>query len=148
MDKRSQTSLTAIYRFIQNCLSINQEVSKNLIPVGLELGGKDPLYVTNDVKDMTQVATSVLEGAFYNNGQSCCSVERVYVHQEAADSFLDHFNKAAQKLKVGDPLNPDTTQGPLTRKDQVSFLKNQVDDALTKGAEILFEGSVPSPGIF
>ena len=98
---------------------------------------------------MTQVATSVLEGAFYNNGQSCCSVERVYVHQEAADSFLDHFNKAAQKLKVGDPLNPDTTQGPLTRKDQVSFLKNQVDDALTKGAEILFEGSVPNcPGHF
>ena len=61
-------------------LSIHNEVSKNLIPVGLELGGKDPLYVTNEVKDISKVAASVLEGAFYNNGQSCCSVERIYVH--------------------------------------------------------------------
>ena len=130
-------------------LSIHNEVSKNLIPVGLELGGKDPLYVTNEVKDISQVATSVLEGAFYNNGQSCCSVERVYVQEDVADAFLDEFKSAAQKLKVGDPLQPETTQGPLTRKDQVGFLKEQIDDAIKKGAKILFEGEIPKgPGYF
>ena len=130
-------------------LSIHNEVSKNLIPVGLELGGKDPLYVTNEVKDISKVATSVLEGAFYNNGQSCCSVERIYVHEDAANTFLNEFKSAAKKLKVGDPLSPETTQGPLTRKDQVQFLKKQIDDALNKGAKILFEGEIPKgPGYF
>ena len=130
-------------------LSIHNEVSKNLIPVGLELGGKDPLYVTNEIKDTAQVASSVLEGAFYNNGQSCCSVERVYVQKDVANTFLDEFKNAAQKLKVGDPLLPETTQGPLTRKDQVGFLKAQVEDAINKGAKILFEGEVPKgPGYF
>ena len=130
-------------------LSIHNEVSKNLIPVGLELGGKDPLYVTNEIKDTAQVASSVLEGAFYNNGQSCCSVERVYVQKDVANTFLDEFKSAAQKLKVGDPLLPETTQGPLTRKDQVGFLKAQVEDAINKGAKILFEGEVPKgPGYF
>ena len=124
-------------------LSIHSEVSKNLVPVGLELGGKDPLYVTNEIKDISQVATSVLEGAFYNNGQSCCSVERVYVQEDVASDFFDQFERAAQKLKVGDPLKPETTQGPLTRKDQVNFLKKQVDDAINKGAKILFEGETP-----
>ena len=130
-------------------LSIHNEVSKNLIPVGLELGGKDPLYVTNEIEDITQVAKSVLEGAFYNNGQSCCSVERVYVQKDVAKNFLDEFKSAAKKLKVGDPLLPETTQGPLTRKDQIGFLKAQIQDATNKGARILFEGEVPKgPGYF
>jgi acyl-CoA reductase-like NAD-dependent aldehyde dehydrogenase len=130
-------------------LSIQNQVSSKLIPVGLELGGKDPLYITDDLEDIDQVAQSALEGVFYNNGQSCCSVERIYIHEKIAKSFLEKFKEKAQKLKVGDPMAPGTTQGPLTRKEQISFLKNQVQEALSKGAEVIFEGEIPQgPGYF
>ena len=72
-------------------VKIAQKVASKLVPLGLELGGKDPMYVTDEIEDIKSVAESAAEGTFYNNGQSCCSVERVYVHEKVYDKFLKVF---------------------------------------------------------
>lgn len=130
-------------------LAIAKSVAHKLVPVGLELGGKDPLYVMDDVADVAQVAAAAVEGAFYNNGQSCCAVERVYVHQNVYNEFVTHFVNEAKKLKPGDPFDPATTQGPLTRKPQLNVLKSQVQDAVARGAKLVLGGKrVERPGYF
>lgn len=111
-------------------------VARKLVPVGLELGGKDPLYVTDEVKSVKEAAENAADGAFYNNGQSCCSVERIYVHEKIYDEFVTHFVNKAKGLKVGDPMNPETDMGAITRKEHLPYLEKQVDDALGKGAKL------------
>ena len=111
-----------------------------MVPCQLELGGKDPLYVADDVADIKQVAEAVLEGVVYNTGQSCCAVERVYVHEKIYDSFLEEFTQQAKQLKVGGNEEGKMDVGPLTRKDQVDFLVEQVKDAVDKGAILLVGG--------
>lgn len=120
--------------------AIASAIGHRMIPMGLELGGKDPLYVMDDVQNIKQVAAAAVEGSFYNNGQSCCAVERLYVHQKIFDPFLKHFLNETKKLKVGDPLNPQTTQGSLARPQQIPFLEMQVQDAIKRGAKLLIGG--------
>jgi len=119
---------------------IAQAVAHKLVPVGLELGGKDPLYVTDEIENIKNVAASVVEGCFYNNGQSCCAVERVYVHEKVYDAFLQNFIEETQKLKAGDPLDPKFSQGAITRSVHLEFLSAQVNDALSKGAKLMIGG--------
>jgi acyl-CoA reductase-like NAD-dependent aldehyde dehydrogenase len=129
---------------------IAQRVAPKLVPLGLELGGKDPLYVADDVADLHQTAAAVLEGAFYNNGQSCCAVERVYVHEAIYEPFIAALASAAHTIRVGSPLDGATTHGPLSRKAQVAFLQGQLEDALLKGANICWQyrGDLPAEGYF
>jgi acyl-CoA reductase-like NAD-dependent aldehyde dehydrogenase len=115
---------------------IANQTSKKLVNVQLELGGKDPLYVMEDIEDIQSVAEAALEGAMYNNGQSCCAVERIYVHEDIYDAFVKSFTEAAKKMKIGDPLTEGIEIGPLSRKEQISFLTSQVKDAEDKGANI------------
>jgi acyl-CoA reductase-like NAD-dependent aldehyde dehydrogenase len=119
---------------------IAEKVTKKLVPIGLELGGKDPLYVADDIKDLSKVAAAVAEGCFYNNGQSCCAVERVYVHEKIFDSFMKQMVEETKKLKAGDPLSKDHQQGAITRDSHLSFLDSQVADAVKKGAKVLTGG--------
>ena len=119
------------------------KVAQKLVPCQLELGGKDPLYVMDDVEDIEQTAAAVLEGVVYNNGQSCCAVERVYVHEKIFDRFVDAYVKQAKKMVIGNPMDAATEIGPLSRKEQVEFLKKQITDAVSGGAKILSGGSVP-----
>lgn len=119
---------------------IAEKVASKLVPVGLELGGKDPLYVTDEVLDLKQVAGAVAEGCFYNNGQSCCAVERVYVHENVYGEFMGYFLNEVKNLKVGDPLNKDNQQGAITRSAHIAFLESQVKDAMDKGAKLLCGG--------
>ncbi len=119
--------------------SIAEKVAHKLVPVGLELGGKDPLYVTNDV-DVAKVAGAVVEGCFYNNGQSCCAVERVYVHEEIYDSFIQNFVDETKKLTLGNPVDGKSTQGTIARSVHIDFLMEQINDAIQKGAKILTGG--------
>jgi len=119
---------------------IAEKVASKLVPVGLELGGKDPLYVTDEIDNLDNVAAAVAEGCFYNNGQSCCAVERVYVHEKIYDSFLDKFVNEVKKLKVGDPLDKSNQQGAITRESHLAFLDSQVQDAVSKGAKLLTGG--------
>jgi len=121
--------------------SIYQKVAGRMVPCQLEMGGKDPLYVTANNQNLSKVAASVAEGAFYNNGQSCCAVERVYVHQRVYNDFINEFVKQVKLLKLGDPTDEAVTIGPLTRRAQIGFLQKQVEDALEKGAKVLSGGN-------
>lgn len=119
---------------------IAEQTASKLVPVQLELGGKDPLYVMDDIEDIDAVAGAALEGAIYNAGQSCCAVERIYVQEKIYDRFVDSFVAQAKKLKTGNPLE-EVDLGPLSRKEQLSFLKEQVDDAVAKGGKLLIGGN-------
>ena len=119
---------------------IYERVSKKMKPCGLELGGKDPLYVTDDVTDISTIAANTADGAFYNNGQSCCSVERIYVHEKVYDAYVAAFVKEVQSYSIGNPLSEGVYIGALTRKEQAAFLANQVQDAVSKGAVVLCGG--------
>ena len=118
---------------------IAERAAGKLVPVGLELGGKDPMYVCDDV-DVKTVAASGVEGAFYNNGQSCCAVERIYVHENVYDEFVEAFVEEAKAMKIGLPTDDGTFLGPLTRHQQAEVLTDQVIDATSKGANLLLGG--------
>lgn len=120
---------------------IAKAVAHKLVPVQLELGGKDPLYVTEDVQDVKQAAINAAEGAFYNNGQSCCAVERIYVSEKIYDEFVDAFVAETAPYNIGDPLEDTTFIGPLTRHQQLAFLSEQVKDAVGKGAVLKLGGN-------
>jgi acyl-CoA reductase-like NAD-dependent aldehyde dehydrogenase len=119
---------------------IAEKVASKLAPCQLELGGKDPLYVMDDIEDVERVAAAVLEGVVYNNGQSCCAVERIYVQEGVYDAFVRAYTEQAKKLVVGDPMEPATEVGALTRPGQLEFLLGQIDDAVAKGARVLAGG--------
>lgn len=119
---------------------IAQQTAGKLVPVQLELGGKDPLYVMDDVEDVSAVAAAALDGAVYNTGQSCCAVERIYVHEKIYDQFIDVFVDEAKKLVTGNPLEKATGIGPVSRKEQIAFLKEQVEDAKAKGGSVVSGG--------
>ncbi len=121
---------------------VAERVATHLVPCQLELGGKDPLYVADDVEDIESVAAAALEGVVYNNGQSCCAVERIYVHEKIFDRFVKSFVAQAKKMLIGDPTAPGTEIGPVSRKEQLRFLLSQVADAKEKGAIVLTGGNV------
>ncbi|MDP4149955.1 MAG: aldehyde dehydrogenase family protein [Bacteroidota bacterium] len=120
---------------------IAEKVAPKLVPCGLELGGKDPLYVMEDVEDIGKTAAAALEGVVYNNGQSCCAVERIYVHEKIFDRFVGEYLGHMKKMKVGDPFDPATGIGPLSREVQLEFLSQQIADAVGKGAKLLYGGN-------
>lgn len=118
---------------------IAQAMAGSFAQLQLELGGKDPAYVRPDV-DVASVAAGLADGAFYNTGQSCCAVERIYVHQDIYEPFVEAFVETVKGFKVGDPSAEDTYIGPLTREAQLEVLELQVRDALEKGARLLCGG--------
>jgi len=120
---------------------IAEKVASKLVPCQLELGGKDPLYVMDDVDNIDNVAAAALEGVVYNNGQSCCAVERIYVHEKIYDQFVKSYTEQAGKMKIGDPSDASTEIGPLSRKEQKEFLLAQIKDAKNKGAVVLSGGN-------
>jgi acyl-CoA reductase-like NAD-dependent aldehyde dehydrogenase len=120
--------------------------AERLVPVQLELGGKDAAYVCDDV-DVTRAAAAVAEGVFYHGGQSCCAVERVYVHERIWERFVSAFVDAARAWSPGDPGDEQTAIGPLARVEQPDVVQRQVDDARAKGARVLLGGERPDgPG--
>lgn len=120
--------------------SIYQKVATKMVPCQLELGGKDPLYVTDDVEDVKSVAAGTADGAFYNNGQSCCAVERIYVHEKVYEEYVAAFVEEVKSWKSGTPTEEGVYIGAITRTDQLNVLENQVKDALSKGAKLLTGG--------
>lgn len=119
---------------------IYEKVAPKMVPCQCELGGKDPLYVTDDVEDIIAVAAGTADGAFYNNGQSCCAVERIYVHEKVYEAYVDAFVKEVASWKIGNPLEDGTYIGAISRHSQLAFLEQQVADALQKGAKLLTGG--------
>ena len=128
---------------------IYERVASKMVPCQCELGGKDPLYVADDVRDVKAVAAATADGAFYNNGQSCCAVERIYVHEAVYDQYVSEFVQEVKSWKVGNPTEAGVYIGPLSRKSQIGFLEEQIKDAVKKGASVLTGGkSIPGDGYY
>jgi acyl-CoA reductase-like NAD-dependent aldehyde dehydrogenase len=119
---------------------IYQHVAQKMVPCVLELGGKDPVYVADDVVDVAGAAAGIADGAFYNNGQSCCSVERIYVQSAIYDAFVEAFVAEVNSWKMGSPTEDGVYITVLSRRAQLDVLENQVADAVDKGAMVLLGG--------
>ncbi|MEY3854856.1 MAG: Lactaldehyde dehydrogenase, partial [Bacteroidota bacterium] len=119
---------------------IYEHVAKKMVPCVLELGGKDPIYVADDVVDVASAAAGIADGAFYNNGQSCCSVERIYVQSAIYDAFVEAFVAEVKSWKMGSPTEDGVYITVLSRKAQLEVLASQVSDAVENGAQILVGG--------
>ncbi|NLR79868.1 aldehyde dehydrogenase family protein [Chitinophaga eiseniae] len=119
---------------------IYEKVAGKMVPCQLELGGKDPLYVADDVNDIAAVAAATADGAFYNNGQSCCAVERIYVHEKIYDDYVNAFVASVRSWKLGLPTEEGVYFGALTRPDQLKVLEDQILEARAKGATLLLGG--------
>ena len=118
---------------------IAAKMARRLIKLQLELGGKDPVYVCEDAP-IQRAAEGIADGAFYNTGQSCCSVERIYVHETVFRRFVAAFVAVVKGYKIGDPAKDSTYIGPITRPAQIGVLEAQIRDATKKGARVLLGG--------
>jgi acyl-CoA reductase-like NAD-dependent aldehyde dehydrogenase len=113
--------------------AIQAAAASRFIGTGLELGGKDPSYVRHDADIALAVAENV-DGAFFNAGQSCCSIERIYVHERVYDDFVDGVRAETLNYVLGDPRDEATTIGPMVNAKAAAFVREQIDEALAKGA--------------
>ncbi|TPX12995.1 uncharacterized protein E0L32_006640 [Thyridium curvatum] len=114
-------------------LAIREATSRRTIPLNLELGGNDPAYVRPDA-DIKYVAAQLADGAVFNSGQSCCAVERIYVHEAVHDAFVKELQKEIATYALGDPMDPKTLVGPVISQAAKKAIEAQVKDALDKGA--------------
>ncbi len=112
----------------------------NFIGVGLELGGKDGAYVAPDA-DLESAVENLVDGAFYNAGQSCCGIERIYVHASLYDRFVAAYVAQTHRYVVGNPLDGNTTLGPLVNPAAVQHVREQVERALAAGARVATDPS-------
>ena len=125
---------------------IAQMAAGKLLPVVLELGGKDPVIVLEDA-DLEVAASGVVWGAFVNAGQACLSLERCYVHRSIYDSFISLCVEKAKQLRIGNGMDPDTDVGPLIHDRQLRIVDRHIEDALVRGARVLAGGKrLPSLG--
>lgn len=118
---------------------IHRAVTAHFIDVGLELGGKDAAYVAEDA-DLAFTIPNVVDGACYNAGQSCCAVERAYVHRSRYDAFIERAEAVLSEYRLGDPLDENTTMGPLASRTALDLLDRQVADAVARGARLIVGG--------
>jgi len=100
----------------------------------VELGGKDPAYVTEDAC-LDQTIENLVDGAFFNSGQSCCGIERIYVHSKQYNQFVDGFVALTKQYQLGNPLDSETTLGPMVSSDAANYVRNQTQQAITQGAK-------------
>jgi acyl-CoA reductase-like NAD-dependent aldehyde dehydrogenase len=118
--------------------AIERAAAGSFTTLTLELGGKDPAYVRADA-DVTAAAEGLADGAFYNSGQSCCGVERIYVHEAVWKPFLEQFVAAAHQYRLGDPLDPETSLGPMSSARLAGQVREQVRQAVQAGAQTHIE---------
>jgi acyl-CoA reductase-like NAD-dependent aldehyde dehydrogenase len=110
----------------------------SFVGVGLELGGKDPAYVREDA-DVQTAADSLVDGAFFNSGQSCCAVERIYVHHSLFEAFVKSAVALTQAYVLGNPLDTGTTLGPMISTSSADVVRRQIEDACSAGARALID---------
>ena len=118
---------------------VGEAAAKKLLPVVLELGGKDPMLVLDDA-DVDIASSGAVWGAFVNAGQTCLSVERCYVHRSLYDQFLEACRRKIAKLRVGNGIDSEVEQGPLISERQLQIVESQVTDAVMDGARLLLGG--------
>lgn len=112
--------------------------SGHFLGLGLELGGKDPAYVRSDA-DLAHSVENLVDGSFFNSGQSCCGIERIYVHRSVYPEFVDRFVALTRQYVLGSPLNEATTLGPVIKQSAAEFIRRQISDAVAMGARALID---------
>ena len=118
--------------------AVQKAASARFIGAGLELGGKDPAYVRADA-DMAHAIENLVDGAFFNSGQSCCGIERIYAHEKIYDEFVDGFVKLTRQYRLGNPLDAATNLGPMVRVRAAEYARRQVSEAIAGGAKSLVD---------
>jgi acyl-CoA reductase-like NAD-dependent aldehyde dehydrogenase len=112
---------------------VERAAAGRFINLGLELGGKDPAYVRFDA-DLSQAVETAIDGAFFNSGQSCCGIERIYVHENLYEEFVERAVALVKQYKLGRSNDSQTTLGPLVRAEAADFVRGQIEEALAQGA--------------
>lgn len=118
--------------------AIAQAAAAGFLGVGLELGGKDPAYVRADA-DIAHAVENLVDGSFFNSGQSCCGIERIYVHQHVYAEFVERFQVLTHDYVLGNPLDPATTLGPLVKPAAAEFVRSEIRAAVGQGARTLID---------
>jgi acyl-CoA reductase-like NAD-dependent aldehyde dehydrogenase len=121
--------------------TIQQAAAKRFIGVGLELGGKDPAYVRPDA-NLDHAIENLVDGAFFNAGQCCCGIERIYAHESIYDAFVEGCVELTRGYRLGNPLDPETTLGPMVKASAADFVRSQIEDALAAGARALIDTTI------
>lgn len=121
--------------------AVQGAISNRFIGAGLELGGKDPAYVRADA-DIKHAIENLVDGSFFNSGQSCCGIERIYVHEQLFEQFVEGFVSLTKSYILGDPFNADTTLGPMVRTASAAHAQAQIDRAVQQGAKSLVESTL------
>jgi acyl-CoA reductase-like NAD-dependent aldehyde dehydrogenase len=132
--RNPQISLVCFTGSVAGGLAVQKAASDRIVNVGLELGGKDPAYIRDDV-DLAWVAEEIVDGAVFNSGQSCCSLERVYVDEKVHDEFVEKVQAVLKNYKLGDPFDKSTHLGPVVSKRSKEAIEAHIKDALDKGAK-------------
>ncbi len=125
---------------VQGGAAMERAAVGRFIGVGTELGGKDPSYVRADCDLALAIAENV-DGAFFNSGQSCCAIERIYVHDSVYDQFVEGFVSLAKQYVLGNPFEDATTIGPMVNASAADFVRQQVANAIAAGATALVNES-------
>ncbi|KAL9126651.1 MAG: hypothetical protein Q9217_004327 [Psora testacea] len=115
-------------------IQVQRAAADRVVPVALELGGKDPAYVREDV-DVKWAAEEIVDGAVFNSGQSCCSLERIYVAEKIHDEFVAAMQEVLRSYKLGDPLDPSSNVGPVVSRQSATRIAAHINDAIEKGAK-------------
>src|SRR5687768_3072851 len=118
--------------------AVQRAASARFVGTGLELGGKDPAYVRADAA-LDSTIENLVDGAYFNSGQSCCGVERIYVHRDIFTEFVDGFVALTRQYRLGNPLSADTTLGPMVRASAADFVRGQIAEAVRQGARTLID---------
>lgn len=122
-------------------IAIQKSLNDKFIPCGLELGGKDPAYVRADA-DLDYAVNNLVDGSFYNSGQSCCGIERIYVHENLFDRFVDGFVNLTNQYVLGNPLDASTNIGPIVKTSAANYVRRQIENAIGQGAKALIDESL------
>lgn len=126
------TGSVGVGRFLQQTNAVN------FSGIDLELGGKDPAYVRADA-NIDFAVESLVDGAFFNSGQSCCGIERIYVHKDVYEPFVEKFVDIVKAYRLGDPTDPETNLGPVVKTGAADFVRGQIQDAVAAGARALLD---------
>jgi acyl-CoA reductase-like NAD-dependent aldehyde dehydrogenase len=136
---RGAVDLVVFTGSVEGGHAVQAAAGRSFAAVTLELGGKDPAYVRADA-DLAHAVESLVDGACFNAGQSCCGIERIYVHERLYDAFVEGYVEVAGRYVLGDPLDPATTLGPMVRPAAADHARSQVEEALRQGARGLIDG--------
>ena len=137
----SRVNFVAFTGSVAGGQAVQNAAAQRFLGIGLELGGKDPAYVRGDA-NLAYAVENLVDGAFFNSGQSCCGIERIYVHQSLYKEFVDEFVKSVKTYKLGNPFDEETTLGPMVRTSNAERVRSQIKEAVQAGAKALIDSDL------